>query len=287
MPGTVVGRPTSREAYLADAGRGLNRVATLFSSMEVHNCLDDVRRIGDLESTAEAQEAATAVLAVLAERITDGEADDLARALPADLADVLEERDSAEAQSFGPEAFISRVGERTDVDEETARLYARAVFSAVNEVAPEGLTRAREQLPADYDRLFEFGTAIDAAEFHDVVDGTTGDVGTDPETLTTATLRTLGERLSAGEAEDLATYLPPGLRPALTEPASESQATFDVDEFLARVAERAGVDEPAAERGARAVLAVVADATGGHETKAARSQLPGAYDKLFERYGDR
>lgn len=244
--------------------------------------LDDISRIGDLESTDEAETATEAVLSVFAERITNGEAEDLAAQLPASLSDSLTGAERGEAQSFSAEEFVARVADRAGVDEETARRYARAVFAAVEDAAPEEFARARDQLSEEYDRLIEAGTPMAADEFREVVESQLA-FEADAETLTTATLETLGERVSAGEAEDLATYLPPEFRDALVEPATETPPAFPVEEFRTRVTNRTGLDESDAEAGAQAVLAVVADAAGEHELEAVRSQLPAEYDALFER----
>lgn len=245
--------------------------------MDAETCFEDVRRIGDLISTAEARTATDAVLGVLGERLGDDGTDDLATQLPEELAEPL---GGGQAASFSREVFLDRVADRAEVDYETARLYARSVFAVLDDVAPGELTRARERLPDDFDLLFESGTPMSAAEFREVVAGQL-DVEADPKTLTTVVLATLGERLSAGEAEDLATYLPQELRGPLVESASESPPAFGVEEFFSRVADRAPMTEEDAEPGSQAVAAVLADAAGDHEIGAARSQLPGEYDRLF------
>jgi uncharacterized protein (DUF2267 family) len=68
-----------------------------------------------------------------------------------------------------------------------------------------------------------------------------------------ATLRTLGERITRGEADDIAAQLPPEAAPYLESTARGAEA-FDVDEFVRRVAERAAVGIPDAERLASAVF---------------------------------
>jgi uncharacterized protein (DUF2267 family) len=68
-----------------------------------------------------------------------------------------------------------------------------------------------------------------------------------------ATLTTLAERISAGEARDLAAQLPPELAPWLN--VDKRSERFDVDEFLRRVTERSGADGDAALRRARSVFA--------------------------------
>lgn len=99
-------------------------------------------------------------------------------------------------------------------------------------------------------------------------------------TATEATLATLGERLTAGEAEDVAAQLPDELAAHLREPGDEPAADLSAEAFLERVADRATVDEEPEEL-VRAVTGTVATAVSGGELDDARSQLPAAYDRLF------
>ncbi|MDX6733210.1 MAG: hypothetical protein QOC54_3158, partial [Baekduia sp.] len=59
-----------------------------------------------------------------------------------------------------------------------------------------------------------------------------------------ATLETLGERIDREEARQLAAQLPPEVAPWIA--TTTSAEGFDQDELLRRVAERAGLDLPAA-----------------------------------------
>ena len=93
------------------------------------------------------------------------------------------------------------------------------------------------------------------------------------EILTEATLGTLTERISGGEAEDLAARMPDPLRPFLIK-ARESPEAFSFDEFVRRVTVRAGVDPDVAERGIRAVLRTMPSIVGQKEFEDALSQLP-------------
>ncbi|MEY2533764.1 MAG: hypothetical protein QOF29_1674 [bacterium] len=101
------------------------------------------------------------------------------------------------------------------------------------------------------------------------------------ERVACATLKTLADRLTTGETEDLAERLPGELRRCL-EPDEPGQR-YHVDEFLRRVAERAGVDEPAAERDARAVFAALWAAVGPDEFADMRSELPKDFGPLLDR----
>jgi uncharacterized protein (DUF2267 family) len=87
-----------------------------------------------------------------------------------------------------------------------------------------------------------------------------------------ATLVTVGERISEGEAADLARHLPDSLAALIRQPG-DAQG-FDADEFFRRVAEREGTDPATAERHARAVVAQLALRAGRKELHDMLSQLP-------------
>lgn len=98
--------------------------------------------------------------------------------------------------------------------------------------------------------------------------------------ITRATLTTLGERLGAGEATDLAAPLPMEIDRFLEEANSEQR--IDYDEFIDRVADRASTEESDANFYAQVVLDVVEDTVPESEFKDVREQLPSEYDGLFE-----
>ena len=84
----------------------------------------------------------------------------------------------------------------------------------------------------------------------------TGLVRPDVERAVEAALRTLAERISRGEAEDIAAFLPPEVRAWLTS-APEPAEGFDRREFIRRVAEREGVDPATAEEHVRGIFEVL------------------------------
>jgi uncharacterized protein (DUF2267 family) len=94
------------------------------------------------------------------------------------------------------------------------------------------------------------------------------------ETLTHATLQVLAERLSGGEAEDLQAQLPKELKEDLAVPKQKPAESFGAAEFTRRVAERAGIDEVAAQIGAAAVLATIGAAV-----------TPGEFDDVLSQLG--
>jgi uncharacterized protein (DUF2267 family) len=92
-------------------------------------------------------------------------------------------------------------------------------------------------------------------------------------------LTTLAERISGGEARDLAALLPDEAKDWLVQ-ADEPAEGFDADEFVRRVARRAQVDTRRAEDVARAVLVTVREAAPADEFDDVISQLPADYRPL-------
>jgi uncharacterized protein (DUF2267 family) len=101
------------------------------------------------------------------------------------------------------------------------------------------------------------------------------------EKLTHATLQVLAERLSGGEAEDLQAQLATELKGDLAVPKEKPAESFGAAEFTRRVAQRAGMDEPAAQNGAAAVLATLGDAVTPGEFDDVLSQLGREYAALM------
>lgn len=103
---------------------------------------------------------------------------------------------------------------------------------------------------------------------------------------TRAVLVTLGERIQAGEAGDLAAPLPMEIDRYLLE--AESGQRFDWDEFVRRVWEREGMSDPDdradAAYHARVVMDVVSETVPPSEMQQVRNGLPADedWDELFE-----
>lgn len=100
----------------------------------------------------------------------------------------------------------------------------------------------------------------------------------DAERATRITLETLRQRIPQGLANKLAAQLPAEIGHHLEangEPVDISTGErFGRSEFIARISEQSGADEPAATFHARAVLEVVGEAVGANEMDKLRGSLP-------------
>jgi uncharacterized protein (DUF2267 family) len=90
---------------------------------------------------------------------------------------------------------------------------------------------------------------------------------------------TLAERISGGEARDLASQLPQELQDPLLA-ADEPAEPFGLVEFVRRVGDRAGVDDIDALDGVRAVLGTIGQAITGGEFEDIMAQLPQEFREL-------
>jgi len=99
--------------------------------------------------------------------------------------------------------------------------------------------------------------------------------------LTEATLRTLSQRISGGEAADLADRMPDPLRPLLVKSQEEAEA-FPFEEFIDRVAAETGLDHEIARRGVGAVLQAMHATVGHKEFEDFMSQLPKDFGQVIQ-----
>ncbi|MBG6065131.1 DUF2267 domain-containing protein [Micromonospora ureilytica] len=129
-------------------------------------------------------------------------------------------------------------------------------------------------------------------EYEDFVNAvaTRAKVSTDQAaTLTRATLETLGDRISAGQAESIAYQLPGGLDDHLRKPPplrrEEHARSFGLDEFVRRVADHPAIDRALAGAGVSAVLTTLREAVSRDEFEDAVAQLPKEFRQVIEPVG--
>ena len=90
--------------------------------------------------------------------------------------------------------------------------------------------------------------------------------------LTRATLETVADRVSGGEARDLAAELPEPLAQPLRS-GDEAAKRFDLEEFVRRVSERTGLTAPETTRGIRAVLVTLREVAPSDQFTEMMAQL--------------
>jgi uncharacterized protein (DUF2267 family) len=233
----------------------------------------------------QAERAVEAVLRTLAERISGGEAADLALYLPKELRPLMASTPEP-AEPFGLEEFLRRVAEREGVDERAAEEHARAVFVALGVAAAPGELRdMAAQLPHDFERLLAAAT-LGRRRVTDLVGRVAELTGLEREQARRAleaVLETLAVRISRGEVQDLEAELPPHLRPVLERGLAESRdaKTMSVDEFIASVAERENAELEDAELHSRAVFRALRDVISSKEFSDIAAQLSDDYAPLL------
>jgi uncharacterized protein (DUF2267 family) len=94
-------------------------------------------------------------------------------------------------------------------------------------------------------------------------------------------LQTLAERLTGGEADDLASQLPVGLQDTLHKDFEQAE-DFGLEEFVQRVGVNAGTDTALAWQGVRAVMATLQDAVSRGELDDVMAQLPDEYLNVLQ-----
>lgn len=248
-------------------------------------------------SADEAEKAACATLKTLSERISAGEAEDIAERLPPRLQSCLDP--DGPPERFHVDEFLRRIAERVGIDEQQARRDVKAVFTALwRSVGPEEVADVRSELPKDFDALLDeveadappppvsARPALSYDEFLERVKNRAHVNQDKARTAVDAVLEALATRISAGQIEDLEQYLPEALHPALergrAKTANARPRPLSVEAFLGDVAERAGVDKGAAAIYARAVFATLREAVPRKEFEDSTAQLPGEYNSLLK-----
>jgi uncharacterized protein (DUF2267 family) len=256
--------------------------------MHYASFLTTVEQVGGI-SREEAQRAIEATLRTLAERITGGEARDVAGFLPTELRRFLTDTPE-EAERFGLDEFYGRVAQRAGVDRKTAAALARAVFVVLGvAVAPGELHDMASQLPTEYEPLLRaagIGRRRATREPYDLALRVAELAGLDRQqarAATEAVLETLAVRISAGEVEDLMEEIPQNLHPALQRGLRESHDArrMSLVDFLDHIAERVRIPREEALEHTRAVFAALRELITGEEFSDMAAQLPGEYAPLL------
>jgi uncharacterized protein (DUF2267 family) len=229
-----------------------------------------------------AERALRATLQTLAERISAGEARQLAEQLPPELSPWL--NSDTHSEPFDVDEFLRRVAAREEVDLPTAERDARIVLAALSlAVRPRELRDVASELSKSFAPLLPRGPYIEVLPADEIVRRVARRSGLDDAAArraVEAVLTTLGERLAGGEVDDLITRLPLALHAPLKAGRARSGGVarrMSFDEFARCVAEREGTSPLVARQHAAAVLATLREAIGDDEFFDVTAQLPDDY----------
>jgi uncharacterized protein (DUF2267 family) len=234
-----------------------------------------------------AERAARATLLTLAERLSQGEARDLAAQLPPPLAGRL--LTDSDAERFDAREFLRRVAEREEVGVETAERHVRAVFDALGRtVSDDEIADMVAELPHNFAPLIgeaqDLGIRVVTLEA--LLAGVADRAGLsldDARTVMDAVLEILAQRIASGEVDDLIALLPLEARPPLARGKQRGDGKavrMSLDEFVRRVAEREGVSTAVAREHTAAVLATLRELLPDSEWRDMTAQLPDDYEAL-------
>jgi uncharacterized protein (DUF2267 family) len=111
-----------------------------------------------LPSRGDAEKATRVTLETLGERLAGGAPGNLAAQLPEEIGRYLIEQEG-DSDRLGLDEFFQRVSEGIGADLPVAVHQARAVISVLGEAVSQGeLDKVRQQLPGEFDPLFESGS---------------------------------------------------------------------------------------------------------------------------------
>jgi uncharacterized protein (DUF2267 family) len=235
----------------------------------------------------EAEVPTKVVLSVLGERLSAKEAHDLASELPRQVKRPLVNA-PAHGREYGAGDFVHQVAEREKVPEPKAREHVQAVLSTVREAVSTGEYRdvaAEMWRDPAYRDLWTWskpaGARIGYDEFLERVQERTGLGRALAELATQATVSTLAERISGGDAEEVALELPVELRQWMQK-TSGSAERFGAEEFVRRVAAKVPDLKPEeTDDVVRAVLTTLREGVSRKEVLDTLSQLPMDVRRLF------
>jgi uncharacterized protein (DUF2267 family) len=273
--------------------------------MDYEHFIGTVKEKSGISDDQEAHRATCQTLHTLAQRISPGEADDLAQQLPERLRDCM--TPEAPLESFDVDEFIRRIEEYLGADHSTAEREARAVLAALYAaVGPGEFSDMRAQLPEDFHQLLDEAVAqapppqpleqipfTGTMAYDEFVRKVAERAELDREAAVraaAAVLEVLGMRITAGEVEDLLPLLPTELRVALVRSRRRGDRAIPMglERFLEEIKKREKVRPgqvlPRAEVVAhtRAVLTVLREAIGEKEWHDVAAQLPGEYRLLWK-----
>lgn len=237
------------------------------------------QRAGIEQQRAEA--ASKAVIRALTEQVGAQRAHGLVDQLPQDL------QPKVEASTVAPtrpvSEFYDRVSELEGRDPAEPDRHVQAVLATLDDATTGGqLREVVGQLPAEYQDLLPTGLGPVSGEAFLASVQQRGQLpsGHEAAAVTRIVFSTLAERISAGQARDLAAALPGELRPHLE--SSGGPRVFELEDLLERITHGQQVNREVAARYIRAVLRTLREHAPDQEIADTRAQLPSDFAQMFD-----
>ena len=125
--------------------------------MQYQEFLGQVQNRARLAAFDDAAKATRATLETLAERLYGNEADHIASQLPEEIAIFL--KGGNKKTKYTVNEFFQKVSEKEGVELPEAVFHTRVVIDVLKDAVSKGeFDHVRDQLPADYNRLFDSGS---------------------------------------------------------------------------------------------------------------------------------
>ncbi|GAA3823915.1 hypothetical protein GCM10022226_50620 [Sphaerisporangium flaviroseum] len=187
--------------------------------------------------------------------------------------------------------FLSIIQREAGVDRQAAEAAARATLRTLAERLSNGQTRdLAEQLPPEAARWLPVGHQREKFHADEFLRRVAEREGTDVQTAerhAVAVFAALSRAVTAKEFEDAVSELPKDFWPLIEKGRRPEVPVMPYEEFLSRVADRAGLDEEGARRAAEAVLETLAERIAGGEVRDLIKELPPELGPALERGKER
>ncbi|MBQ0906734.1 DUF2267 domain-containing protein [Micromonospora sp. U21] len=240
--------------------------------------------------TQGARRAARATLDTLFERLSGGQARDLAERLSIELVPIEPIIPDRHPELFDHAEFQRRVAGRQGSDEQTGELHAAAVLTALRIAAGDDeFDDLAAQLPHDFQPMLAEARQphVEVGSADEFLSRVADRTGLDPDAAgrtTEAVLETLGERITDQQLDDLASHLwdqpAEALRRAKTHRPGAVRK-LPAHKFLSLVADREGSEPGPAHEHTRAVLTTLRESVPDDQFYDVVLQLPNDYADLL------
>jgi uncharacterized protein (DUF2267 family) len=186
--------------------------------------------------------------------------------------------------------FLSSVQQQVHLDAEQADRAVRAVLQTLAERLSAGEARdLLEELPAELKPTMYKETDAEAFGLEEFLRRVSERESVDTTTAqrhARAVFWTLGDALSDKEIADFAAELPQEFAPLVVESRKVYLDVMPADDFIIRVAERAGIDLEPAQRAVEATLETLAERIAGGDVADLLARLPVELHAPLHRVGD-